>query len=103
MLFAGTGDNRLSFSDMPAPAESAPKVKIAHVLSTDVVGYSLLLITEQIRVMNQLTSIVKSTEQFCQADAQGKLMSLPTGDGMSLVFLTIPRHRLNALSKLRPR
>ncbi len=76
---------------MPAPAESAPKVKIAHVLSTDVVGYSLLLITEQIRVMNQLTSIVKSTEQFCQVDAQGKLMSLPTGDGMSLVFFDDPQ------------
>ena len=71
---------------MAAPAEPAPKVKIAHVLSTDVVGYSLLLITEQTRVMNQLTTIVQNTDQVRQADAQGNLMRIPTGDGMSLVF-----------------
>ena len=52
----------------------------------DLVGYSLLLITDQTRVMAELGSVVKSTEQFRRADAAGKLMRIPTGDGMSLVF-----------------
>jgi TolB-like protein/Tfp pilus assembly protein PilF len=68
-----------------------PRVEIAHVLSIDVVGYSLLLITDQTRVMAELGSVVKNTEQFRRADAAGNLMRIPTGDGMSLVFFDDPQ------------
>jgi TolB-like protein/tetratricopeptide (TPR) repeat protein len=71
---------------MPTDASSDPKVEIAHVLTMDVVEYSTLLITEQSRIMAQLTEIVQSTARFRQADAEDKLLRLPTGDGMALVF-----------------
>jgi TolB-like protein/Tfp pilus assembly protein PilF len=69
----------------PEP-QSDPKVEIAHVLTMDVVEYSTLLITEQSRIMAQLTEIVQSTARFRRADAEDKLLRLPTGDGMALVF-----------------
>lgn len=71
--------------------EPSEKVEIAHVLAMDVIGYSLLLITDQARVMNQLASLVKNTEQVRRADAGGKLLRLPTGDGMCLVFFNDPQ------------
>ena len=71
--------------------EANAKVEIAHVLTVDVVEYSKLLITEQTRVMAELTSIVKSTERFRLAEATGKLVRIPTGDGMALVFFDDPQ------------
>jgi hypothetical protein len=67
-------------------AGSDPKVEIAHVLTMDVVEYSTLLITEQSRVMAELKQIVRNTVHFRCAEAEGKLICLPTGDGMLLVF-----------------
>jgi Adenylate and Guanylate cyclase catalytic domain len=57
----------------------------------DVVQYSTLLITEQTRLMAELTSLVKNTELFRRADAEGKLVRIPTGDGMALVFFDDPK------------
>src|SRR5215469_6382281 len=70
------------------PSESAPDVKfeIGHVLFIDIVGYSKLLITEQTDQMQTLREIARGTEQFKKADAEGKLLRLPTGDGGALVF-----------------
>jgi TolB-like protein/Flp pilus assembly protein TadD len=70
--------------------EANPKVEIAHVLAMDIVEYSTLLITEQTRVMGELTNIVKSSERFRRAEAHGKLVRIPTGDGMALVFFSEP-------------
>src|SRR4051812_33434926 len=70
------------------PAE--PKSEIAHVLMIDLVGYSTLLIDEQTRLMNELTRLVRSTVHFRVADVAGKLLRLPTGDGMALVFFSDP-------------
>src|SRR3989475_10402903 len=69
-------------------AESAPDVKfeIGHVLFIDIVGYSKLLIHEQSQQLQQLKEIVRGTEQVRQAEAEGKLLRLPTGDGGALVF-----------------
>jgi TolB-like protein/Flp pilus assembly protein TadD len=72
---------------MTSAVGSDPKVQIAHVLTMDVVGYSTLLITEQSRIMAELTRIVKDAPRFRRAEAEGKLVRLPTGDGMVLVFL----------------
>ncbi|MBA3650346.1 MAG: hypothetical protein H0W66_02405 [Chthoniobacterales bacterium] len=76
---------------MASEGEENPRVEIAHVLSVDLIGYSLLLITEQTRVMGELASVVKHTKRFRRADAEGKLVRIPTGDGMCLVFLDDPQ------------
>lgn len=62
----------------------------------DVAGYSTLLIDEQTRVMAELTRLVRGTPRFQQGEAEGKLLRLPTGDGMALVFSTTQRLRSNA-------
>ena len=72
-------------------AVSEEKVEIAHVLTMDVVEYSTLLITEQARVIAELTGVVKNTERFRRAEAEGKLVRIPTGDGMALVFFDDPQ------------
>jgi TolB-like protein/Tfp pilus assembly protein PilF len=66
------------------------QLEIAHVLFIDIVGYSKLLITEQSELLRRLCDIVCETEQFRRAEAEGKLVRLPTSDGMALVFYTSP-------------
>jgi TolB-like protein/Tfp pilus assembly protein PilF len=61
-------------------------LEIGHVLFIDIVGYSNLLISEQSNQIQELREIVRSTEQFRIAEAEGKLLRLPTGDGGALVF-----------------
>ena len=75
---------------MTPEAESDPKLEIGHVLMMDVVEYSTLLITEQGRIMSELKRIVRNTARFQQAEGEGKLVCVPTGDGMLLVFFTDP-------------
>src|SRR4030095_13424221 len=65
-------------------------LEIGHVLFIDIVGYSKLLITQQRDQLQTLKQIVRGTEQFRLAEAQGKLLRLPTGDGGALVFRTTP-------------
>ncbi len=60
--------------------------EIAHLLLIDVVGYSKLLVNEQIELLQELKQIVRSTECFRSAEASGKLHRVPTGDGMALLF-----------------
>src|SRR5712692_678695 len=69
-------------------ADFAPDVKfeIGHVLFIDIVGYSKLLINEQSEQIHKLKEIVRGTEQVRLAEAEGKLLRLPTGDGGALVF-----------------
>src|SRR6266852_5959665 len=71
---------------------SGPEVKfeIGHVLFIDIVGYSKLLINEQSERIQKLKEIVRGTEQFRLAEAEGKLVRLPTGDGGALVFRNNP-------------
>src|SRR4029434_11286400 len=73
---------------MPSASSSDVKLEIGHVLFIDLVGYSKLLINEQSEQMQKLREIVRSTEQFRMAEADGKLLRLPTGDGGALVFRT---------------
>jgi TolB-like protein/class 3 adenylate cyclase/Tfp pilus assembly protein PilF len=69
---------------------SALRLEIGHVLFIDIIGYSKLLITEQSELLRRLTEVVRETEQFRSAEAEGKLVRLPTGDGMALVFRNSP-------------
>jgi TolB-like protein/class 3 adenylate cyclase/Tfp pilus assembly protein PilF len=66
------------------------RLEIAHVLFIDIVGYSKLLITEQSEQLRTLKEIVRQTEQFRLAEAEDKLLRLPTGDGGALVFRSSP-------------
>ncbi len=65
-------------------------LEIAHVLFVDIVGYSKLLINDQRRLLEVLNQLVRGTEQFRVAEQNGRLISIPTGDGMALVFYQLP-------------
>src|ERR1700757_290154 len=75
---------------MPADSSAELKFEIGHVLFIDIVGYSKLLINEQSEQIQTLKEIVRGTEQVRVAEAEGKLLRLPTGDGGALVFRTSP-------------
>ena len=75
---------------MPAKRKSDPHLTTAHVLFMDVVGYSKLLVNEQREIVHQLNQIVRKTAQFRKSEAGGKLISIPSGDGMALVFFQSP-------------
>src|SRR6266404_8262952 len=66
------------------------QLEIAHVLFIDIVGYSKLLINEQRALLDTLNQIVRGTEEFQNAEAAGRLIKIPTGDGMALVFYRSP-------------
>src|SRR5213080_5322828 len=71
-------------------SEGDVKFEIGHVLFIDIVGYSKVLIHEQLEYLEKLREIVRATETFRAAQREGKLMRLPTGDGGALVFRTSP-------------
>src|SRR6266550_6480492 len=73
---------------MPSASSSELKFEIGHVLFIDIVGYSKLLINQQSELLETLKKIVRGTEQVRAAEAAGKLLRLPTGDGGALVFRT---------------
>jgi TolB-like protein/Tfp pilus assembly protein PilF len=75
---------------MLAETKKEIELDIGHVLFIDIVGYSKLLINEQSEQMQKLREIVRATEHFRSAEAAGKLLRLPTGDGGALVFRTSP-------------
>src|SRR5213593_3296002 len=75
---------------MPTEQSAEVKFEIGHVLFIDIVGYSKLLINQQSDQLETLKQIVRGTEQFRAAEAEGKLLRLPTGDGGALVFRNSP-------------
>ena len=66
------------------------ELEIAYVLFIDIVGYSKLLVDQQRRLLEILNEIVRGTEQFHKAEANNRLITIPTGDGMALVFYNTP-------------
>jgi hypothetical protein len=75
---------------MSAEVKREIALEIAHVLFIDTVGYSKLSINEQRAVVDELTQMVRATEQFQKAEASERLIKISTGDGMALVFYTSP-------------
>jgi TolB-like protein/class 3 adenylate cyclase/Flp pilus assembly protein TadD len=73
---------------MPAQVKTEIQLEIAHVLFIDIVGYSKLSINQQRAAVDELTQIVRATEQFQKAEAADRLIKIATGDGMALVFYT---------------
>src|SRR6059058_4411787 len=99
MLFSRTSPSRFrrrrwgkGVNTQDTPAEPTPdlQLEIGHLLLIDVVGYSKLLVNEQIELLQELKQVVRSTECFRAAEASGELIRVPTGDGMALVFFHSP-------------
>ena len=67
--------------------------EIGHVLFIDIVGYSKLLINEQSDQIQKLKAIVRGTEQVRLAEAENKLLRLPTDDGARSYFETVRKHQ----------
>ena len=85
---------------MPSEHSLDVKFEIGHVLFIDIVGYSKLLIDEQSERLQKLKEIVRGTKRFCSAEAEGKLLRLPTGDGGALVFRNTPEAPVLCASRL---
>jgi len=75
---------------MSTELEPDLQLEIAHVLFVDIVGYSKLLINEQRGSLGELNQVFRNTDAFRVAEAAGKLICLPTGDGMALAFTSTP-------------
>src|SRR5258705_5141404 len=73
---------------MAAEVKKEIQLEVAHVLFIDIVGYSKLSINEQRAVVDELTTVVRGSDQYQKAEAGGRLKKIPTGDGMALVFYT---------------
>jgi TolB-like protein/class 3 adenylate cyclase/Tfp pilus assembly protein PilF len=76
--------------DTSAQPEPDLQPEIAHLLLIDVVGFSKLSDNEQVEILQELNRIVRGSDSFQTADASGKLLRVPTGDGMTLVFFQSP-------------
>ena len=75
---------------MAADATKEIQLEIAHVLFIDIVGYSKLSVNEQHAAVEELNQIVRLSEQFQKAEAANRILKIPTGDGMALVFYKSP-------------
>src|SRR5437588_8936800 len=75
---------------MPAEVKKEIQLEIAHVLFIDIVGYSKLSVNEQHTAVEELNQFVRRSEQFQKAEAANRILKIPTGDGMALVFYKSP-------------
>ena len=75
---------------MPTEVSKEIELEIAHVLFCDIVGYSKLSVNEQHARVDELNGIVRLSEQFQKAEAANRILKIPTGDGMALVFYKSP-------------
>jgi TolB-like protein/class 3 adenylate cyclase/Flp pilus assembly protein TadD len=90
----------LRTEDVSPEAKPDLQLEIAHLLLIDVVGYSKLLVNEQIEFLQELNQIVRSTESFRVAETSGRLVRLPTGDGMALIFFRSPEEPVRCALEL---
>src|SRR6266446_6844812 len=82
-------DDQFGNATLPRKFETVQKHR-AYVLFIDIVGYSKLVVDQQRRLLELLNQIVRGTEQFRKAEATHRLITIPTGDGMALVFYNTP-------------
>src|SRR2546425_2711957 len=80
---------------MPEELKAKLRLEIAHVLFIDIVGYSTRLTDEQQGLVDQLNQVVRGSDEFQKATATGRLMKIPTGDGMALIFYNSPEQPVN--------
>src|SRR5437660_3962126 len=75
---------------MPTEIKKKIELVVVHVLFLDIVGYSRRLTNEQQTLIDQLNQVVRSSEVLQSAEAAGRLIKIPTGDGMALVLYKSP-------------
>src|SRR5436189_6459866 len=75
---------------MATEVQKEIQLEMTHVLFTDIVGYSKLPIHQQRAVVERLNEIVQGTDEFQAAETAGRLITIPTGDGITLVFYHSP-------------
>src|SRR2546423_7003561 len=85
---------------MAGSGKQVTHLETAHVLFIDVVGYSKLLVNEQREVLHQLNEIVRNAPQFGKSSAAGKLIRIPSGDGMALVFFRSPEEPVHCAMEI---
>src|SRR6267378_885470 len=85
---------------MAGAGKEASHLETAHVLFIDVVAYSKLLVNEQREVLQQLNDVVRSAPQFGKSEAAGKLIRIPSGDGMALVFFQSPEEPVHCAMEI---
>src|SRR6266702_6173978 len=85
---------------MAGAGKEASHLETAHVLFIDVVAYSKLLVNEQREVLQQLNDVVRSAPQFGKSSSAGKLIRIPTGDGMALVFFQSPEEPVHCAMEI---
>src|SRR5262249_44810411 len=73
---------------MSAASSSDVKLEIGHILFLDIVEYSRFPDDKQREFFECLNGVVRETGEVQAAEAAGKLIRLPTGDGMALAFFT---------------
>jgi len=87
----------------PSPqgaSELAPSLEMAHVLFTDIVAYSKLPMEQQQQLLSEFQEAVRSTAAFARAQRKDRLVCLPTGDGMALVFFGDPESAVHCALEL---
>src|SRR5204863_2308680 len=75
---------------MPPQIKREVTLEIVHVLFLDIVGYSKRLTDEQQALIDQLNQVVRSSSTFQTAETAQRLIKIPTGDGMALIFYNSP-------------
>src|SRR5436305_12268904 len=86
---------------MAAEVKKEIQLEIGHVLFIDVVGYSRLSIDDQHAAIEELNEIVRASEQVQRAEAASRLLKVPAGDGMALVFYTSPDAPAQCATEIR--
>src|SRR5438445_13815637 len=87
---------------MPAEVKKEIELEIAHVLFIDIVGYSKLSVNEQHARVEELNEIVRGTDEFQAAETAGRLIKIPTGDGITLVSYHSPEAPVEGASEITP-
>ena len=75
---------------MPAEVKQEIALEIAHVLFIDIVAYSKMSMDDQRAAIEKLNQIVQSTDEYRKAESENRLLKIPTGDGMALIFYRSP-------------
>jgi len=85
---------------MPPEVKKEIELEIGHVLFIDIVAYSKLSVNEQHARIEELNEIVRSSEQFRKAETANRILKIPTGDGMALVFYKSPEEPAQCASEI---
>src|SRR5438874_5481767 len=85
---------------MPAEIKKEVKLEIVHVLFLDIVGYSKALTDEQQELVDRLNQAVRGSNEFQKAAAADRLIKIPTGDGMALIFYESPEQPVNCAREI---